>query len=72
MPRRKDVAVIDIPERVHQTRVEDERKEYGVHQDSQFSRYPVVETPDVYKSYATKGQEGIRRLLVQYQNALYG
>jgi hypothetical protein len=70
----RDVAaVINIPNAfVIQTRVEDEKdmaiiKIHGVLVDI------LVEiAPDVYKPYATTDKKGVRQLLVQCQNVLYG
>jgi hypothetical protein len=69
----KDVAVINIPNAFVQTCIMEDEKDkeiiklYGVLVDI------LVEiAPDVYKSYATTDKKGVRQLLVQCQNALYG
>ena len=68
----RDVAVIDIPNAFIPTRVEDEKdmafiKIFGVLVDI------LVEiAPDVYKSHVTNEKKGVKQLLVQCQNALYG
>ena len=68
----RDVAVIDIPKAFIQTRVEDEKdmafiKICGVLVDILMQIYP-----DVYKSHVTTDKKGVKQLLVQCQNALYG
>jgi hypothetical protein len=68
----RDVAVIDIPNAFVQTRVEDEKdmaiiKLHGVLVD-----ILVEMAPNVYKLYATTDKKGVKQLLVQCQNALYG
>jgi hypothetical protein len=68
----RDVAVVDIPNAFVQTRVENEKdmgfiKIYGVLVDI------LVEiAPDVYKSYVSRDKKGMKQLLVQCQNVLYG
>jgi hypothetical protein len=64
--------VINIPNAFVQTRVDEEKdmaiiKLHGVLVD-----ILVEMAPDVYKSYATTDKKGVKRLLVQCQNALYG
>jgi hypothetical protein len=68
----RDVAVIDIPNAFIQTRIEDEKdmvfiKLRGVLVD-------ILEeiAPEVYKAYVTKDKKGVKQLIVQCQNALYG
>jgi hypothetical protein len=70
--KERDVAVIDIPNAFIQTQVEDEEnmaiiKIRGVQVD-----ILVQIAPNVYKSYVTTDKKGMKQLLVQYQNALYG
>jgi hypothetical protein len=68
----RDVAVVDIPNVFVQTRVENEKdmafiKILGVLVDI------LVEiAPDVYKSYVSRDKKGMKQLLVQCHNALYG
>ena len=68
----RDVTIVNIPNTFIQTRIEDKKdmaiiKLHGVLVDI------LVEiAPDVYKSYATTDKKGIRQLVVQCQNALYG
>jgi hypothetical protein len=68
----RDVAVVDIPNAFVQTRVENEKdmafiKIHGVLVDI------LVEiAPDVYKSYVSRDKKGMKQLLVQCQNSLYG
>ena len=67
-----DVAVIDIPNAFIQTRIENEEdmaiiKIHGILVDM------LVEiAPDVYKPYVTMDKKGIKQLVVQCQNAIYG
>jgi hypothetical protein len=68
----RDVAVVDIPNAFVHTRVENEKdmafiKIHGVLVDI------LVEiAPDVYKPYVSRDKKGMKQLLVQCQNALYG
>jgi hypothetical protein len=68
----RDVAVVDIPNVFVQTRVETQKdmafiKIHGVLVDI------LVEiAPYVYKPYVSRDKKGVKQLLVQFQNALYG
>jgi hypothetical protein len=67
-----DISVVDIPNAFVQTRVENEKdmtfiKICGVLED-----ILVKIAPDVYKSYVSRDKKGLKKLLVQFQNALYG
>jgi hypothetical protein len=68
----RDVAVIDIPNAFIQTRVEDEKDMAYIKIKGVLVDMLVEIAPDVYKSYVTKDKKGVKQLLVQCQNALYG
>jgi hypothetical protein len=69
----RDVTVIDIPNAFIQTRVEDEKDIMAIIKICGVLVDILVEiSPDAYKSYATTDKKGVRQLLVQCQNALYG
>jgi hypothetical protein len=68
----RDVAVIDIPNAFIQTRVEDEKDMAFIKIRGVLVDILVEIAPDVYKSYVTKDKKGVKQLLVQCQNALYG
>jgi hypothetical protein len=68
----RDVTIIDIPNAFIQMQVEDKEdmtiiKIHGVLVD-----ILIQIAPDVYKSYVTTDKKGMKQLLVQCQNALYG
>jgi hypothetical protein len=68
----RDVAVIDIPNAFIQTRVEDEGDMAIIKIRGVLVDILVKIAPDVYNSYVTTDKKGIKQLLVQCQNALYG
>ena len=68
----RDVAVIDIPNAFVQTRVEDEKDMAFIKIRGILVDILVEIAPDVYKKYVTKDKKGMKQLLVQCQNALYG
>jgi hypothetical protein len=68
----RDVTVIDIPNAFIQTRVEDEGDMAIIKIRGVLVDILVKIAPDVYKSYVTTDKKGIKQLLVQCQNALYG
>ncbi len=68
----RDVAVIDIPNAFIQTRVEDEKDMAIIKIRGVLVDILVDIAPDVYKSYVTTDKKGMKQLLVQCQNALYG
>jgi hypothetical protein len=68
----RDVAVIDIPNAFVQTRVEDEKDMAIIKIRGVLVDILVEIAPDVYKSYVTTDKKGVKQLLVQCQNALYG
>jgi len=68
----RDVAVIDIPNAFIQTRIEDEKdmailKIRGVLVDML-----LQVAPDVYGPYVTTDKKGVKQVIVQSQNAIYG
>ena len=68
----RDVAVVDIPNAFIQTRIEDEKDMAIIKLRGVLVDILVEIAPDVYKSYATTDKKGVRQLVVQCQNALYG
>jgi hypothetical protein len=68
----RDVALIDIPNAFIRTRVEDEKDMAIIKIRGVLVDILVEIAPDVYKPYATTDKKGVRQLLVQCQNALYG
>jgi hypothetical protein len=68
----RDVAVIDIPNAFIQTRVEDEKDMAIIKLRGVLVDILVEIAPHVYKSFATTDKKGVRQLLVQCKNALYG
>ena len=68
----RDVAVIDIPNAFIQTRVEDEKDMAFIKIRGVLVDILVEIAPDVYKPFVTKDKKGVKQLLVQCQNALYG
>jgi hypothetical protein len=68
----REVAVVDIPNAFVQTRVENE-KDMAFIKIRGILVYILVEiAPDVYKSYVLKDKKGLKQLLVQCHNSLYG
>jgi hypothetical protein len=68
----RDVAAINIPTALIQTRVEDEGDMVIIKIRGVLVDILVQIAPDVYKSYVTTDKKGMKQLLVQCQNALYG
>jgi hypothetical protein len=68
----RDVAAINIPTALIQTRVEDEGDMVIIKIRRVLVDILVQIAPDVYKSYVTTDKKGMKQLLVQCQNALYG
>jgi hypothetical protein len=68
----RDVAVVDIPNSFVQTRVENEKDMAFIKIRGVLVDILVEIAPDVYKSYVSRNKKGMKQLLVQYQNALYG
>ena len=68
----RDVAVIDIPNAFIQTQVEDEKDMAFIKINGVLVDILVEISPDVYKSHVITDKKGVKQLLVQCQNALYG
>jgi hypothetical protein len=68
----RDVAVIDIPNAFIQMQVEDEEDMAIFEIRGLLVDILVQIAPNVYKSYVTTDKKGMKQLLVQCQNALYG
>jgi len=68
----RDVAVIDIPNAFVQTRIEDEKDMAIIKIRGVLVDILVKIDSDAYKSYVTTDKKGMKQLLVQCQNALYG
>ena len=68
----RDVAVIDILNAFIQTRVEDEKDMAFIKICGVLVDILVEIAPDVYKLHVTTDKKGVKQLLVQCQNALYG
>ena len=68
----RDVTVIDIPNAFIQTHVEDEKEMAIIKLHGILVDMLVEIAPNVYKSYAMTNKKGVRQLVVQCKNALYG
>jgi hypothetical protein len=68
----RDVAVVYIPNAFVQTRVENEKDMAFINIRGVLVDILVEIAPDVYKSYVARDKKGMKQLLVQCQNALYG
>jgi hypothetical protein len=68
----RDVAVVDIPKAFVQTHVENEKDMASIKICGVLVDIMVEIAPDVYKSYVSRDKKGMKQLLVQFQNALYG
>ena len=68
----RDIAVIDIPNTFIQTRVEYENDMVFIKISGFLMDILVEISPDVYKSHVTTDKKGVKQLLVQWQNTLYG
>jgi hypothetical protein len=66
------VAVVDIPNVFVQTRVENEKDMAFINIRGVLMDILVEIAPDVYTSYVSRDKKGMKQLLVQFQNALYG
>jgi hypothetical protein len=67
-----DVAVVDIPNAFAQKHVENERDMAFIKIRGILDDILVEIAPDVYKSYVSNDKKGMKQLLVQFQNTLYG
>ncbi len=68
----RDVAVIDIPNAVIQTKVEDEKDMAIIKIRGILVDMLLEIAPEVYKDYVTTDKKGNLQLLVQCLNAIYG
>ena len=68
----RDVAVSDIPDAFIQMRVEDEKDMAFIKICGVLGDILVEIAPDVYKLHVTTDKKGVKQLLVQCQNNLYG
>jgi hypothetical protein len=68
----RDVAVINIPNAFIQMQVEDKEDMAIIKISGVLINIHIQIAPNVYKSYAMTDKKGMKQLLVQCQNALYG
>ena len=68
----RETAVIDIPNAFIQTVVEDKNKRVIIRITGMLVDFLCEIAPDVYKDYVTIGKNGVKQLLVECLNALYG
>jgi hypothetical protein len=68
----RDVAIVDIPNAFIQTHIEDEKDMAIIKICGILVDILVEIAPDVYKPYVYQDKKGIKQLLVQCQNAIYG
>jgi hypothetical protein len=68
----RDVAVVDIPNAFVQTRVENEKDMDFIKICGVLVDILVEIAPDVYKSYVSRDKKGMKQLLVQCHNTMYG
>ena len=68
----RDVAVIDIPNTFIKARVEDENDMVFIKIRGVLVDILVEISPDFYKLHVTTDKKGVKQLIVQCQNALYG
>jgi hypothetical protein len=67
-----DVAVVDIPNAFVQTRVENETDMAFINIRGVLVDILVEIAPCIYKSYVSRYKKGMKQLMVQCQNAMYG
>jgi hypothetical protein len=68
----RDVTVVDIPNVFVQTHVENEKNMAFINIRGVLVDILVKISPDVYNSFFSRDKKGMKQLLVQCQNALYG
>ena len=68
----RDVATIDIPNAFIQTRIDDEKDMAIIKIRGLLVDMLVDIAPDVYKPYVTTDKKGVKQLIVQCLNAIYG
>jgi hypothetical protein len=68
----RDVVTIDIPNAFIQTRIEDEKDMAIIKIRGILVDMLVDIAPDIYKPYVTTDRKGVKQLIVQCLNAIYG
>lgn len=68
----RDTAVVDIPNAFIQTRVENDKDKVIIRLRGVLVEILLEIAPEVYKPYVTTDKKGVKQLLVQCLNALYG
>ena len=68
----RDVAVVDIPNAFIQTRIEDEKDMAIIRIRGVLVDMLLEIAPDVYKPFVTTDKKGVKQLIVQCLNAIYG
>jgi hypothetical protein len=68
----RDVAVIDIPNAFIQTKIEDEKDMAIIKIRGILVDMLLDIAPDVYKPFVTTDRKGVKQLIVQCLNAIYG
>ena len=69
---RRDVAVVDIPNAFIQTRIEDEKDMAIIKIRGILVDMLLDVAPDTYTPYVTVDKKGVKQLIVQCLNAIYG
>jgi hypothetical protein len=69
---KRDIATIDIPNAFIQTRIPDEKDMAIIKIRGILVDMLVEIAPDVYKPYVTTDKKGVKQLIVQCLNAIYG
>jgi hypothetical protein len=72
MQKKRDVAVVDIPNAFIQTRLKDPKDMAFIKICGVLVDILVEIAPNVYKDYVTRDKKGVKQLLVQCRSALYG
>jgi hypothetical protein len=67
-----DIAVIDIPNAFIQTRVKNKKDRATIKIRGVLVDILLEIAPEVYRPYATIGKNGVKQLIVQCKNAIYG
>ena len=68
----REVVVIDTPNAFIQTRIEDEKEMAILRIRGELVDMLVEIAPDVYRDHVTIDKKGVKQLMVQCQNAIYG
>ncbi len=69
---RRDVAVVDIPNAFIQTRIEDEKDMAIIKIRGILVDMLLDVAPEIYTPYVTVDKKGVKQLIVQCLNAIYG